>query len=163
MNHGNGKDDFEMHRDPISGEPGAHPIGTGLGAAGGAAAGAATGAAMGIPGGPVGMAVAGAIGAVVGGLGGKAASEALNPTGEEQYWRAHFDNEPALSDGVAYEDYAPAYRFGYENRERLSAEAFEHVEGELAAQWPEARGESLLEWIDARPAVRAAWNHVERP
>jgi len=71
MNHGTEKDDFDMHRDPITGEPGAHPIGTGLGAAGGAAAGAAAGAAVGIPGGPVGMAVAGANCAVLGRLGGK--------------------------------------------------------------------------------------------
>jgi hypothetical protein len=162
MNHSNGKDDFDMHRDPISGEPGAHPIGTGLGAAGGAAAGAAAGAAVGIPGGPVGMAVAGAIGAVVGGLGGKAASEALNPTGEEQFWRAHYENELQRSSDFEYEDYAAAYQFGYENRERLGAENFEQVENNLAAEWQTARGESRLNWIDARTAIRAAWNHVER-
>src|SRR6188768_4530763 len=107
MTHGTQKDDFDMNRDPISGEPGAHPIGTGIGAASGAAAGAATGAAIGMPGGPVGMAVAGAIGAVVGGLGGKAASEALNPTGEEQYWRAHYENETAHSPELDFEDYTP--------------------------------------------------------
>jgi hypothetical protein len=33
----------EAHRDPISGEPGAHPLGVGLGAAGAATAGAAVG------------------------------------------------------------------------------------------------------------------------
>ena len=32
----------DLNLDPISGEPGAHPVGTGLGAAGGAAAGAAS-------------------------------------------------------------------------------------------------------------------------
>jgi hypothetical protein len=48
----------DLNADPISGEPGAHPIGTGVGAAGGAAAGAAVGAA----GGPVGAAVGGVVG-----------------------------------------------------------------------------------------------------
>ena len=161
MNHGNGKDDFEMHRDPISGEPGAHPIGTGLGAAGGAAAGAAAGAAVGIPGGPVGIAVAGAIGAVIGGLGGSAASEALNPTGEEQFWRAHFENELRPAAGRGYDDYAPAYRFGYENRERMVSDSFEQVEPDLSTEWHQTGRGSGMAWQDARPAVRAAWNHVE--
>ena len=161
MNHG-GKDDFDMHRDPLSGEPGAHPIGTGIGAASGAAAGAAAGAVAGIPGGPVGIAVAGAIGAVVGGLGGKAASEALNPTGEEQFWRAHYENELTRVPGMDYEDYAPAYRFGYDNRERLVSDSFEQVELNLAAEWNAAKGASRVDWYDARQAIRAAWNHVER-
>ena len=53
-----------LNADPITGEPGAHPVGTGLGAVGGAA----TGATVGALGGPVGAVVGGAVGAVVGGL-----------------------------------------------------------------------------------------------
>ena len=34
----------DMNRDPITGTPGSHPLGTGVGAAGGAVAGAAVGA-----------------------------------------------------------------------------------------------------------------------
>lgn len=69
----------DLNADPITGEPGAHPVGTGVGAAGGAVAGAAVGAI----GGPVGAIVGGAVGAVVGGLAGKGAAEAVNPTEEE--------------------------------------------------------------------------------
>ncbi len=42
-----------LNADPITGEPGAHPVGTGLGAVGGAA----TGATVGALGGPVGAVV----------------------------------------------------------------------------------------------------------
>src|SRR6266851_3247743 len=45
--------------DPITGKPGAHPVGTGAGAAGGGLAGAAIGGAVG---GPVGAAVGAAVG-----------------------------------------------------------------------------------------------------
>ena len=48
----------DMNRDPITGEPGSHPVGTGVGSAGAAAIGAALGA----PFGPIGMLVGGAIG-----------------------------------------------------------------------------------------------------
>lgn len=67
----------DANRDPITGEPRSHPIGTGVGAvAGGAAAGAATGTVAG----PIGTGIGAAAGAVVGGLAGKAAAEKFNPT-----------------------------------------------------------------------------------
>jgi uncharacterized protein (TIGR02271 family) len=64
------------NRDPITHEPGAHPVGTGAGAAAGGVAGAAAGSVAG----PVGTGVGAAAGAVIGGLGGKAAAEKFNPT-----------------------------------------------------------------------------------
>jgi hypothetical protein len=65
------------NRDPITGAPGAHPIGVGIGAAaGGIAAGAAAGT---LAAGPVGTAVGAAVGAVVGGLTGKAVAEHYDP------------------------------------------------------------------------------------
>src|SRR5688572_30279764 len=73
----------DANRDPITKEPGAHPLGTGAGAASGAAAGAAIGTAVG---GPVGTLIGGAAGAVAGGLAGKGAAEAVNPTREDEYW-----------------------------------------------------------------------------
>ena len=67
--------DGDANRDPISGAPGSHPVGTGLGAAAGGAAagvagaaiaGAATGAAMTGPAAPVGAAIGAVIGAGAG-------------------------------------------------------------------------------------------------
>ena len=83
----------DANQDPITGEPGSHPVGTGVGAvaggAAGAAAGAATGAAVGTAGaGPIGTGIGAAVGAIVGGLAGKGTAEGLNPTnspGEGRY------------------------------------------------------------------------------
>src|SRR5579862_6674715 len=64
------------NRDPITGTPGAHPVGVGIGAAvGGLAAGAAAGT---LAAGPVGTVVGAAVGAVMGGLGGSG-GRALRP------------------------------------------------------------------------------------
>lgn len=71
------------NRDPITCEPGSHPVGTGAGALAGGAAGAAIGAA----GGPVGAGIGAAAGAVVGGLGGHAAGEKFNPTHSSELGR----------------------------------------------------------------------------
>ena len=89
----------DMNRDPITDEPGAHPVGTGIGATGGAIAGATAGAI----GGPIGVAVGGVVGAVVGGLAGKAAGEAVNPTAEEAYWRDNYSREPYYEQGRTFD------------------------------------------------------------
>jgi len=146
-----------LNRDPISDEPGAHPIGTGIGAGGGAI----TGAALGLAGGPVGVAVGTVIGAVVGGLAGKGAAEAVNPTAEDAYWRDAYVGEPYYSDGLGYDDYAPAYRAGYEGAQGGPRD-FSTYEEELATTWDSRRGASRLSWDDARPATRAAWERVQR-
>ena len=83
------------NRDPITGAPGAHPVGTGLGAAGGGLAGAAAGSLAG----PIGTVVGLVAGAVVGGLGGKAAAEGVNPTAEEAYWRENHGRQPYAAAG----------------------------------------------------------------
>lgn len=147
-----------LNRDPISDEPGAHPIGTGIGAGGGAI----TGAALGLAGGPIGVAVGTVIGAVVGGLAGKGAAEAVNPTAEDAYWREAYVGEPYYTDGLGYDDYAPAYSAGYESAGVDRKRDFDAYEAELASTWDSRRGESRLNWDDARPATRAAWERAQR-
>ena len=158
MKNSNDKTTTDMNRDPISGAPGAHPIGTGVGATAGAVAGATVGAI----GGPVGMVVGGAIGAVAGGLGGKAAGEAVNPTAEAEYWRSNYSNEPYHNKSFGYEDYAPAYQLGYQNRSQYAGQSFDQVESNLASDWEQSKGQSKLAWSDAKQATRAAWHRAER-
>jgi len=74
----------ELNRDPLTGTPGAHPLGTTAGATSGAVAGGVAGLAVG---GPVGGVIGITVGAVAGGLAGKSAAEMVNPTAEEEYWR----------------------------------------------------------------------------
>ena len=145
----------DLNRDPITDEPGAHPVGTGIGATGGAVAGATVGAI----GGPIGVAVGGVVGAVVGGLAGKAAGEAVNPTAEEAYWRDNYAKEPYYEKGRAFDEYAPAYRLGVTGRSRY--ENWDAAEPTLASEWESSRAGSSLAWPQARHASRAAWNRVD--
>ncbi|WP_313076404.1 PA2169 family four-helix-bundle protein [Melaminivora sp.] len=149
------KDD--ANRDPLTNEPGAHPVGTGVGAAGGAVAGAAAGAF----GGPIGAAIGGIAGAVVGGLAGKAAAESVNPTAEDAYWRESFQREPYYESGRNYDEYRPAYELGWNSAGRYDGD-FEAVEPNLSRDWGSSRGASPLAWEQARPATRAAWERARR-
>ena len=146
----------DMNRDPITDEPGAHPVGTGIGATGGAVAGATVGAI----GGPIGVAVGGVVGAVVGGLAGKAAGEAINPTAEEAYWKDNYSREPYYEKGRTFDEYAPAYRLGVLGRSRYN-ETWDAAEPRLASEWEASRAGSNLAWPQAKHASRAAWNRVD--
>jgi uncharacterized protein (TIGR02284 family) len=147
----------DKNRDPISGEPGSHPVGTGIGAALG---GAGVGAAAGMVAGPAGALVGAVAGAVAGGYGGKAAAEAINPTAEEAWWRENYDKTSYYEAGRPFDDYAPAYRLGVTGRVGYSG-SFDDYEGQLADGWDAKRGSSTLSWPQARSATRDAWDRVD--
>lgn len=149
----------DLNRDPLSGTPGAHPVGTGVGAAGGGITGAAIGSLVA---GPVGAVVGAAIGGVAGGLAGKGAAEVVNPTVEETYWRGEYLNRPYVHRGTPYDEYATAYRYGWESRSRHDGKRFDDVESDLEQGWATAKGKSSLAWANAREATRDAWNRAER-
>lgn len=146
--------------DPITGTHGSHPVGTALGAVG---VGAATGAVGGAVAGPVGVVVGAAAGAVVGGLAGKAVAEAIDPTVETKYWRESYATRPYADSHTSYDEYAPAYRYGWESfgTRGQNGQAFENVEADLQQGWEQARGTSRLSWEKAKSASRDAWNRVK--
>ncbi|MDP9140398.1 MAG: hypothetical protein M3O62_06340 [Pseudomonadota bacterium] len=158
-NYGRGKD---ANRDPITKAAGAHPVGTGVGAAAGGVVGAAAvGAATGtMVGGPIGTAAGLVVGAVAGGLAGKAVAEKIDPTVEDAYWREVYLNEPYYTSENSYEDYAPAYRVGYDGVVQHPDRTFEDAEVTLRSNYDEQRGTSKLSWENAKHATRAAWNRA---
>ena len=167
----------QLNPDPITGEPGSHPVGTGVGAT----AGGAMGAALGAIGGPIGVALGVVIGAVVGGLAGKGVAEVMDPTVEDAYWRKHHHAQTYAKPGSTYEDFAPAYRTGYggyrlgktfDEREadlRMEYEGGpQKAEAEAAIDAPRtesifpAKQRKSLPWDDAREAARAAYERVSQ-
>lgn len=150
--------DKDINADPITGAPGAHPVGTGAGAAGGAAIGAAVGSV----GGPVGSLAGGTIGAIAGGLIGKGIAEGVDPTLEETYWRENHLDRPYYDDQYDYDrDYLPAYRYGWETRSKYYDRRYDDVDRDLETGWDTARGDSRLSWDKAKAATRDAWHRIE--
>jgi hypothetical protein len=145
--------------DPITGEPGAHPLGVAGGGSGGALAGAAIGGAVG---GPVGALVGGAVGAVAGGYAGKGAAEAVNPTEEEKYWRTEYNKRPYYRTGTDFDTYHPAYKYGWEaaSRPDYKGRSFEDVEPEMQRNWSTYRGPATTEWRDVRDASRDSYDRI---
>jgi hypothetical protein len=163
----------DMNRDPITGAPGSHPVGVGVGAAAAGATGAAIGTAVG---GPIGTAVGAAIGAIAGGLMGKGVAEMIDPTAEAAYWREQHRSQPYATHRE-YDQFEGAYQTGYEGYGRHYREGvrFEDVEPSLRQDYetrvaaqpgdagsPGAVNERpVLPWEEARPATQAAWERVD--
>jgi hypothetical protein len=171
---------FDRNLDPLTGAPGSHPVGTGLGAVGGMTAGILVGSVAG----PIGTAVGGVVGTVVGGLAGKGIGEAVNPTAQEVlfgeliarqaqqaesphdpsvyelYWQRAFITEPYYDSNLCYDDYAPAYRAGIVDRLNHNR-SWDDAEGILQTLWNRHKGTSRLSWYEARQAMEAAWLHTD--
>lgn len=153
-------DPSDANLDPISGQPGAHPVGTGIGAAGAGSVGAVVGAVLG---GPIGAVVGSAIGAVAGGLAGKNAAEQINPTVEDEYWRENYTSRPYVEADKTYDDYQPAYKTGYESYGQYASsnKNFNDVEPEIKSRYQKDYKDSALPWDKAKPAVQDAWSRAQ--
>lgn len=147
----------DRNEDPITGEPGSHPVGVGLGTAGGAAAGAAIGAI----GGPVGAVAGAVVGGIAGAYAGKGVAEGIDPTAEAAHWRDNHNAQPWATPDTTYGDFEPAYRMGYERRASYRDSRWDDKESEFEKDWDDVKGESRLKWDRAKQAAHAGWHRIE--
>ncbi len=82
---------------------------------------------------------------------------------EESYWRASWHTRPYFRDDYTYDDFAPAYKTGWEgfNRYGSGGDTFDTYESELKQDYELNRGVSRVGWDDARDAIRDAWDRVK--
>lgn len=148
----------DANRDPITGAAGSHPIGTAAGAVTGAVgAGAVAGT---LAAGPIGTVVGAVIGAVAGGLAGKGIAEMIDPTVEDRYWKDNYSTRDYVPAGATFNDYGPAYRYGYETYPKYEGRSFDEVEGDLSRDWDSAKGSSRLTWNEAKYATKDSFKRV---
>jgi hypothetical protein len=143
----------DRNPDPITGAPGSHPTGVGIGAA----AGGATGAAIGMAGGPIGAAIGAVAGAVVGGYAGKAAGEWNDPTDEEAFWRDNYTTRPYYKAGESFDEYAPAYRYGSTVVREYPDRPFADVEDDIRTGYEESPDAATLPYDRARAPIEDAY------
>lgn len=129
----------------------------GAGGITGAAAGAVIGGAVG---GPVGAAIGATAGAVAGGAAADQVQNEFDPKQEELFWRKQFVDEPYYKKGDKYEDYLPAYRFGWEAAvgDEFLHNDFEEIEPRLQDRWKQHYADR--HWDSERERVRAAYIRI---
>lgn len=139
--------------DPLTDQPGSHPIEAGIGAAiGGAAAGLAVGT---LTAGPLG-AVAGAIvgGAAVGGLAGKGVGELIDPTAEDNWIHRWTQGKPETPTEENITAQRRAFRFGTMAARQYPGKLFREVDDSLKASW---NATDTVAWERVRDSVRAGF------
>lgn len=153
------KESRDLNRDPLTGAPGAHPVGVGVGGvAGGAAAGAIAGTFFG----PIGTLIGATAGVIAGAAAGKGVAERIDPTGEIEYWREEHKNRPYVDSTRDFDrEYAAAYGYGLQARENYAGRTWDDTQTELQRDWEKSRGTSTLDWDEAREAVRDSWRRAD--
>jgi hypothetical protein len=84
----------------------------------------------------------------------------LDPIVEEKYWRENFASRPYVIVGAVFEEYQPAYKYGWESFRRHPGRTFDQVEADLRRFWDNVKGRSQLGWNHAKHAVRDAWDRL---
>jgi len=84
----------------------------------------------------------------------------IDPIIEEQYWRQNFASRPYVIVGAVFEEYRPAYKYGWESFHRHPGKTFDQVEADLRRFWENVKGQSRLGWNHAKHAVRDAWDRL---
>ncbi len=151
--------------DPLTDQPGSHPVETGIGAVLG---GVVSGLAVGMVAGPVG-AVIGAIagGAAAGGLAGKGIGELIDPTTQDNWLREYSETTSTTrADGTRYtaDDYRPAYTYGMTSAADTSrgGKRYEDVEMDLRSRYEKDKTLGSLPWDSVRGAVKDAYDRTLR-
>ena len=108
------------------------------------------------------MAVGAVAGGAIGAVAGDRASEAVDARQDLGHFQQIFRTMPYYVDGHDWHDYAPAYRYGLDSRDRFRGQALAQVESQLQGGWESAaRFGSRLDWRQARPAVEHAWTSLD--
>jgi hypothetical protein len=81
-------------------------------------------------------------------------------TNEDSFWRNKYEHEGYFQKGMTYDDYEPAYRFGYEAHKRWKDRTWDDVERDMGGEWAKVKAKSRLKWEHAKHAVRAAWDRL---
>lgn len=83
---------------------------------------------------------------------------------ETKYWRDNHSTRLFVPTSVfGYDEYAPAYRYGWESfgRHGAAGRTFDSIEAELGRGWDQARYGSRLAWEQAKDAAREAWDRLK--
>jgi len=80
---------------------------------------------------------------------------------EDRWWRENYASRPYAA-GRSYEEFRPAYRYGYESGVHHMGRTWEQVKEDLRTGWDKFEGKAPggATWENAKDAVREAWNRI---
>jgi len=152
--------------DPLFRAMAAHPLGVAAGAVIGAVAGYLVvslfaGAAATLVGAVIGVLAGATIAAGIAERSGRShgSDDASRHDFSDRYFAERFEQAAYRRPDAIFEDYRPAYRYGLHARTQRGAVIWDDaLERELASEWHLHRGDSKLDWNQARAGVYEAFS-----
>lgn len=82
-------------------------------------------------------------------------------TDEDAWWRANFGSQP-YGVGREYEEFQPAYQYGFESATKHSGGTWRDVEESLRTGWDRFEGKRVggAAWENIKDAVKDAWHRA---
>ena len=154
------------HPNPLFRAMAAHPVGVAAGAIIGGAVGFLvvslfSGAAATLVGAVIGVLAGATIAAGIAERSGRSRPADADSRHEasDHYFAQRFEQADYRKHDESFEDYRPAYRYGLHARTQRGADIWDDaLERELASEWHLHRGDSKLDWDQARAGVYEAFN-----
>jgi hypothetical protein len=80
---------------------------------------------------------------------------------EDNWWRNNFSSRPYAT-GRNYDDFRPAYQYGFEAGQHHLGRKWDEVESDLKSGWEkfEGRRGAGSTWDSVKAAVRDAWHRI---
>jgi hypothetical protein len=80
---------------------------------------------------------------------------------EERWWRDNYATRPYAA-GRTYEEFRPAYQYGYQSAAHHMGRTWNEVEQDARSGWDkfEGKGPGGAKWENVKDAVRDAWHRV---
>ena len=80
---------------------------------------------------------------------------------ENTFWQNKFQHEGYFQNGMTWDDYEPAYRYGFESHNKWHGRKWDDVEHDMGSEWDKMKAKSRLKWEHAKFAVKAVWDRME--
>lgn len=80
---------------------------------------------------------------------------------ENRWWEQNFSSRPYAA-GRKYEEFRPAYQYGYESGRHHMGRTWKDVEADLRTGWDkfEGKGPGGATWENIKDAVKDAWHRI---
>ena len=80
---------------------------------------------------------------------------------EDRWWEQNFTSRPYAS-GRSYEEFRPAYQYGFESGRHHMGRSWKDVEADLRTGWDkyEHRRAGGAAWENIKDAVKDAWHRI---
>jgi hypothetical protein len=76
------------------------------------------------------------------------------------WWMANYANRPYVSADRRFEDYEPAYQFGYESARKYRGRNWSDIEPHLSTDWQTYEHRGRHTWEHMKDAAHDAWDKV---